>query len=210
MLLSALAPPQLEHTIETLHAEQEQPGPDPALEIIADCDRKLANYRALVEAGTDPAIVTEWIKDVTARRVVAEAGRRRPAAPTLTKPQIRDLIMNVDHLRQALRRADSAADKAVLYQSLRLRLTYQPQQNSVRAEAELGPDAVSIECVSEGGLDHRFVAPLRITGVHVKTVPRFNVAYERRADQGSDRAESESPQWGPEPSSMLIIPVPSV
>jgi hypothetical protein len=61
-LLSALAPPKLKHTIETLHAEQEQPAPDPAHEIIADCDRKLANYRALVDAGTDPAVVTEWIK----------------------------------------------------------------------------------------------------------------------------------------------------
>jgi DNA invertase Pin-like site-specific DNA recombinase len=102
-LLSALAPPQLEHTIETLHAEQEQPEPDPAHEIIADCDRKLANYRALVDAGTDPAVVTEWIKEVTARRVAADARRRRPAAPTLTRPQIRDLIKGIDHVRQALR-----------------------------------------------------------------------------------------------------------
>jgi hypothetical protein len=69
----------------------------------------------------------------------------------LTKPRIQDLIKGVNHLRQALRRADSAADKALLYQSLRLRMTYQPQQKSVRAEAELGPDAVGMECVSEAG-----------------------------------------------------------
>ena len=48
--------------------------------------------------------------------------------------------------------------------------------------------------VSEGGLDHRNVAPLRIAGVHAKTVPRFNVSLERRADSRSDRAEYESPQ----------------
>jgi hypothetical protein len=88
-------------------------------------------------------------QEVTARRVAAEARRRRPAAPRLARPEIRDLIKGVDHVRQALRRADSAADKALLCQSLRLRMTYQAQQNSVRAEAELGPDAVGIERVSE-------------------------------------------------------------
>jgi len=31
------------------------------------------------------------------------------------------------------------------------------------------------------GLDHRFVAPLPRAGVHVKTVPRFNIRHERRA-----------------------------
>jgi hypothetical protein len=54
------------------------------------------------------------------------------------------MVANVGGLRTAIRRAELAADKAKLYELLRLRLTYRPQTNSVRVEAELDPDAVSI------------------------------------------------------------------
>jgi hypothetical protein len=70
----------------------------------------------------------------------------------MTMAQLRDLITSIGDLRAALRRADVAADKAALYQALRLRMTYRHQTNSVRVKAELGPDAVGIECLSEDQL----------------------------------------------------------
>jgi hypothetical protein len=36
--------------------------------ILSDCDRKLARYRAALEAGTDPTIVADWIRQVRAER----------------------------------------------------------------------------------------------------------------------------------------------
>ena len=47
--------------------------PSPRARILAECDRKLANYRAALDAGTDPKIVTEWIAQVQAEKSLAEA-----------------------------------------------------------------------------------------------------------------------------------------
>jgi site-specific DNA recombinase len=40
---------------------------------IAECDRKLARYRAALEAGADPAMVAAWMRDVQRQRAAAEA-----------------------------------------------------------------------------------------------------------------------------------------
>jgi hypothetical protein len=42
----------------------------------ADCQRRLDRYRAALAAGTDPAIVQQWIAEVTATRAAAEAQLR--------------------------------------------------------------------------------------------------------------------------------------
>jgi hypothetical protein len=39
--------------------------------VLADCQRRLDRYRAALEAGTDPAIVQQWIAEVTATRAAA-------------------------------------------------------------------------------------------------------------------------------------------
>jgi site-specific DNA recombinase len=120
---------------------------------IAECDRKIANYRALLDAGTDPALVAGWIAETTALRATAEAQQRRRQPPTrqarLTRQQIRGLITAVGDLRTAIRRAEAKPAKTALYQQLRVRLTYDPGNNSVQAEADLGPDAVGNGFVPE-------------------------------------------------------------
>jgi site-specific DNA recombinase len=160
-LLTALAPDHLEATVETMYTSQspdmiETPA-DLAQHTITECDRKIANYRALLDAGTDPSLVAGWIAETTALRATAEAQQRSRQAPTrqarLTKPQIRRLITAVGDLRAAIRRAEAKPAKTALYQQLRVRLTYDPGNNSVRAEADLGADAVGNGFVSEGGLE---------------------------------------------------------
>jgi hypothetical protein len=130
---------------------------DLAQQTITECDRKIANYRALIDAGTDPNLIAGWIAETTAARAAAQAQQRsRPPStrqPRLTRQQIRGLITAVGDLRAAIRRADLKPMKSALYQRLRVRLTYDPGTNSVRAEADLGPDAVGIGSVSEGGLE---------------------------------------------------------
>src|SRR5688500_7395669 len=39
--------------------------------LLAHCDAKLARYRAIADAGGDPATVAGWIAEVTAQRAVA-------------------------------------------------------------------------------------------------------------------------------------------
>jgi len=162
-LLTALAPDHLEATVEAMYTSQptgmtEKPV-DLAQHTITECDRKIANYRALLDAGTDPSLVAGWIAEVTAVRTAAQAQQASRQAPTrqarLTRQQIRGLIRAVGDLRTAIRRADAKPAKTALYQQLRIRLTYDPGNNNVRAEADLGPDVVGIGFVSEAGHDRR-------------------------------------------------------
>jgi hypothetical protein len=59
------------------------------------------------------------------------------------------LISSIGDLRSEIRRHDALSAKAAAYQRLGVRLTYHTGTNSVRAEANLDPDAVGIESVSK-------------------------------------------------------------
>ena len=64
----------LAQTIDELAAAAKLPpapvdGPDgEAAARIADCDRKLTGYRAALDAGGDPAVISRWITETTAER----------------------------------------------------------------------------------------------------------------------------------------------
>ena len=52
-----------------------EPEPDEgAQQEISECDAKLRQHRAALEAGADPALVTSWMKETQARRALAEDG----------------------------------------------------------------------------------------------------------------------------------------
>lgn len=176
-LLTALAPAQLEATIEAMYASQHDNLPEPCADsiqqIIEDCDRKIANYRALLDAGTDSTLVAGWIAETTAERVAAEAQQRARQAPArgarLSRLQIRELITAVGDIRTAIRRADAVPAKTAVYQRLGIRLVYLPAENSVRAEANLGPDAISPDVVGIGSVSEGRHLPdayaIRLTGL---------------------------------------------
>ena len=48
---------------------------------IADCDRKIAQYRASLDAGGDPVVIGPWIAEIQAKRVAAQHPHTRNAAP---------------------------------------------------------------------------------------------------------------------------------
>jgi site-specific DNA recombinase len=121
-LLRAFEPDSLPATIAAL-ADAQDDRHDGAIlaraiearRVIADCDQRVARYRAALEAGTDPALVARWTAEVTATRAAAQI-------------QLRD--------------ADPD-DKAEAYHELGRRLTYQPGHNTVIAEAR--PSAIMYE-----------------------------------------------------------------
>ncbi|MEU2616595.1 hypothetical protein ABZ642_00290 [Streptomyces sp. NPDC007157] len=65
-------------TAETHTPEQAQ-----ARQAIKDCERRLARYQAALEAGADPAVVTQWIN--TAQQDKEAAQKKLDALPTLTR-----------------------------------------------------------------------------------------------------------------------------
>jgi len=72
---------------------------------LADCQRKLARYRAALDAGADLATVTEWINHATAERAGAEAKRAQLRAATpvaVTKDQLRAAVRQAGGLVASL------------------------------------------------------------------------------------------------------------
>ncbi|WP_143728126.1 hypothetical protein [Micromonospora cremea] len=106
---------------------------------IAACDTKLAQYRAALDAGADPALVTGWITQTQAERARAEAdlqSTQQTEPRRMSRSQIADLVRALGDIATVLRNADPD-DKAEVYRQLGLRLTYQTETQTVRAAVDL-------------------------------------------------------------------------
>ncbi|MBC6458471.1 zinc ribbon domain-containing protein [Actinomadura sp. HBU206391] len=138
------APHRRADTIAAIAAAQGGDGEDTvavlARHTIAECDRKLARYRAALEAldeDTDPAAIAGWIIGIQQQRAGAEAQlRQTPRHVHMTHDQIANLVDQFGDHAQAIAAADPSR-KADLYAKLGLRLTYHPGNETVRAEAHL-------------------------------------------------------------------------
>jgi site-specific DNA recombinase len=131
-----------------------QKRPDGEIEArIAACDRKLAGYRAALDAGGDPATISRWITETTAERT-RYAARTRPAKPraSMTRDQVASIVTGLGDILAVLADADPA-DKAEIYSQLGLRLTYQPGQRIIRAEAHLSQTPHWVFDSVRGGID---------------------------------------------------------
>jgi hypothetical protein len=98
---------------------------------ISDCDRKLKQYKATLDAGGDPAVVSEWIRQTQGERNTALAMMRQAdAKPRISRDQIVRTINNLGDMAQALH--DGSADrKSEVYRSIGLRATFNPEAKKV-------------------------------------------------------------------------------
>ncbi len=106
---------------------------------IADCDRRLANYRGALDEGNPPNVVLKWIREVEAERLAAQ---RELDGTTETDPMTDDEVRALVHLvKQGLIGLAKAppAQKAAMYATMGLRLTYDPEPDTLDIEAR--PDA---------------------------------------------------------------------
>ena len=86
-LSTSLDPARLPATIEALAASQDEAVPRELVSLrdeIGTCDQKLAQYRAALDSGADPAVVGQWITETQARKLAADARLR---AATGTPPR---------------------------------------------------------------------------------------------------------------------------
>jgi site-specific DNA recombinase len=140
-LATVIDPEHVEETCEALAAAQAATVADEhrlaaAGRTLAECDEKLGRYRAALEAGTDPAIVTGWIRDVAELRRRAEREARSATVPACSADELRALIEELGDMIRVLEQADPTK-KAELYESLGLNLVYHPQDRRVTVEADL-------------------------------------------------------------------------
>ncbi|WP_026184516.1 recombinase family protein [Salinispora vitiensis] len=161
-LLTVFAPHRLTDTIRRLHAAQPHTEPNTATpnitaanKIIAACDAKLLQYRAIADAGGDATTIATWIAEVNAQRAAALAQRdtataQKQAPDRLTENDIRRLVGSFDNIRNTLRDARSE-DKRTVYRELRLTLTYNPGQNKISVEAKPDADYCGVTVRVRGG-----------------------------------------------------------
>ena len=136
-LVRGLDPVAFTSAVREYEAKRPEPMPDEdARHEIAECDAKLRQHRAALEAGADPVIITSWMKETQARRAIAEArlNRKPDVRRRMTEEEIAGFVTEIGTVMQALNEADPA-DKAAVYSRLGLTLTYYPSEKRVAAEA---------------------------------------------------------------------------
>jgi site-specific DNA recombinase len=160
-LLRAFAPHRLADTVRRLHAAQPKqrtyvrPADDGVQALIDACDEKLARYRAIADAGGDPATVAAWIAETTAQRAAALARKPKPMVETtvpvrLSASDIERLVATFDHVRRTINEADPSG-KGEVYRQLRLTLTFQPADSKIRVVAAPDADSCGVMVRVRGG-----------------------------------------------------------
>jgi site-specific DNA recombinase len=108
---------------------------------IAECDRKLGQYRAALDAGASPATVAGWIAETEAERARYEVGLRQVATATrhrMTEAEIKSIVSKLADIARVLSDADPD-DKSEIFRQLGLKLTYHPGRRLVEARVEPSP-----------------------------------------------------------------------
>jgi site-specific DNA recombinase len=140
-LSKAFAPHNLDTTVAALadaSDQDDQATADAATHrtTLAECDRKLAQYRTLLDQGTDPTIVAAWIREVEIERIGAQAKLREATGRTaMTTQEITAIVTAIGDMIKILATAQTA-DKIELYARLGLQLEYDINANAVTVTME--------------------------------------------------------------------------
>jgi hypothetical protein len=107
---------------------------------VAECDRKLAHYRAALDAGASPATVVGWIAETEAEKArYAVSLRQAPKArKRMTEQEIRSVVDKLAKIAHVLADADPN-DKSEIFRQLGLKLTYHPGRRIVEASITPAP-----------------------------------------------------------------------
>ncbi|MGH3170680.1 MAG: hypothetical protein ACRDN0_33010 [Trebonia sp.] len=153
-LAREFAPHRLTETIrdvaaaaEQAHTERQSGDDEEIAREIAECDRKLGQYRAALDAGANPATVAAWIAETEAEKASCALVMRKPATTRhrMTEAEIEVIVGKLADIARVLAEADPA-DKAEIFRQMGLKLTYQPGRQVVEAEVRM-PDHWQIDGV---------------------------------------------------------------
>jgi len=127
---------------------------DAAKQTVSECDRRLNQYRQLLDEGTDPKVVARWFAEVQTDRSDCERVLEvlRPQQ-VLTADDVGQMVADVEDKVRMLAEADPAA-KMALYAALGVRLTYDHQRKTMLVESQ--PSSWALDRVG-GGTRHNAV-----------------------------------------------------
>jgi len=103
---------------------------------VANDDAKISRYKVALEAGTDPALVAQWVSEAQAARTAAVAELARMEQPdALSVEDIEALIADIHDafgdMRTALGQADGV-EKGELLTSLGVAVSFDPVERTAR------------------------------------------------------------------------------
>jgi len=134
-------PDEIDRTCATLSAagtpgEGQQERLDQLKAEIAECDRKLARYQAVLDGDGDIVTVTKWIAETERRKNTAHAQLRSQRSDgELSADQIKQLVADLCDIVGVLRQA-APQQKAEIYRELGVSLRYDHTANSVTLHAQ--------------------------------------------------------------------------
>jgi site-specific DNA recombinase len=104
---------------------------------LADCDKRLSQYRKALDSGADPAVVAGWMSEVQTERLRAEQelAAAQPRAK-LTDEQVRSLVRSLGDIAAVLADADPKL-KSQLYEELGISVTYDHANRTATACAKV-------------------------------------------------------------------------
>ena len=145
-IAAEFAPSRIEATVDALIGQDAGQDAQRAREVdelrqaMAECDRKLKQHRAVLEAGADPVEVTRWMNETKSERSATEAKLHRVerSPKKASKDDVMKMVNDLGDIARVLGEAEPW-HKVELYQGLGLRMGYDPVKNSVRAEIRLDP-----------------------------------------------------------------------
>jgi site-specific DNA recombinase len=159
-LLRLFEPHRLDETLAELVAAAAGPtegdlaAAEAARRQVADCDERLAKYRAALEHGADPQAVAVWTREVQGQRLDAErALLEAQPGPTLSVDELRQIIAELGDMRPVLAEADPLLKREV-YADLGIRMTYRPSDDVV----EVSADPVALSACRRGDLNPHALA----------------------------------------------------
>ncbi|MEU2742942.1 recombinase family protein, partial [Streptomyces sp. NPDC007095] len=134
---------------ETLRAmlQTGQTGPrkdseaEAARRTLAAIERRLAKYRAALDAGADPTVVAGWITEAQRERGLAEhrlTRRSMHAAHPLTDDELRDIVAELGNMKDRLLHAEPSR-KEELYREFGLCMTYNVRTRTLSVESRPEP-----------------------------------------------------------------------
>ncbi|GGU74445.1 hypothetical protein GCM10010211_45370 [Streptomyces albospinus] len=142
-IATVFAPGRLKATLHAMQQSQRahvaaEPDLGAARQAIAECDRRLTQYQAALDAGANPTTVADWISQAEAEKAAAQhqlATARAAQRTVLTDEQITHMIKGLGDLTDRLLAADTGS-KARIYEAFGLALTYNATKRAVTVESQ--------------------------------------------------------------------------
>ena len=104
--------------------------------VISDCEMRLAQYRAALDGGAEPAVVAGWISEVQGERLMAQRDLKKLAVgKPLDQDEIRIFVESLHDVASLLRTADPKL-KADVYAEMGVSIRYEYQRRLVVAQAQ--------------------------------------------------------------------------